>query len=106
MKIFKCRDATPMKFTLTTLSQSTNQTNNDASCASRFNPPFGSSCSRIRTKAKELKIIGDSMTRKEEQKLMLPKVNKESINKVNTVFLLNPDNVSHFLKVHKRFLNH
>lgn len=67
MKNYKMRDTTPMKFTLTTLSNSTNHSKD-----SRVGHQVGSSCSRVKAKAKELRLVGDSIGKVDES--ILPKV--------------------------------
>lgn len=86
MRTYKCRDTTPMKFTLTTMSHSTNPAQNDVISVSRLNTQAGTSLNR--QKARELKITGGSMKRKDVCNMMFPKVQK--INNSNyTKVLLN-----------------
>ena len=59
MRAYKWRDTTPMKFTLTTMTQTANQ--NDTSLVNKFSIPFGGSFNKTKAKAIELKIIGGSM---------------------------------------------
>ena len=89
MRTYKYRDTTPMKFTLTAISQSSNQ-NNKIVSVSRLNTQAGTSLNRA--KAKELKIIGGSMTRKEDNYIMMfpkvQKVNTHNFPKVEIVIVL------------------
>ena len=110
MRTYKWRDATPMKFTLTTMSHSTNNTQNETNSISKLNMQIGSSYSRVKAKAMELKIMGGSIPKKENNHLTFPKVSKQqSINtKVGKYILFLIKNVfrmMHLLNLQEKLLN-
>lgn len=85
MRTYKYRDTTPMKFTLTTMSHSSNPTQYDVISVNRLNTQAGTSMNR--QKARELKITGGSMNRKETSNMMFPKVQKINNANYSKVFL-------------------
>lgn len=78
MKTFKWRDTTPMKFTLTTLSHTTNNSSNDGQVGNRVIQPVGSSWSRVKAKARELQLIGDPINRTEQPNSIFPLVKQSN----------------------------
>jgi hypothetical protein len=74
MRKTRGRDSTPLKFTLTTLSQSTNQSRTNNGQIIKMNSYVGSSCCRIKAKARELKLIGDGIGDKQRKTSLFPRV--------------------------------